>query len=288
MPSAVHLYLFSSILVSLLTIISQAQVVDHNSLIGQLNAAKLKISQLESTLVQVVGHVDANDRRLEDSEKRIEELEKKLVDLQADIRKLNVRRVISWKWKDYCAGRRGKIRILWTMLRKNNFDIHVLKSRAEESEERLDRLASHVEKIKDVVTERWIQIQQFEQALQLVEMRVLKAKRIARYSRCTFLKFMDDLHGRYIPRILGSLNQWLLGDASTLRPYVSYTMEQLKRFYATVKEFHFELQSLIKHIMEDYELTASIANSEVVFFVASALIVFPALSAWLILSSHLQ
>ncbi|CAN1807154.1 hypothetical protein LINPERHAP1_LOCUS24923 [Linum perenne] len=285
MPSAVHLYLFSSILVSLLTIISQAQVVDHNSLIGQLNAAKLKISQLESTLVQVVGHVDANDRRLEDSEKRIEELEKKLVDLQADIRKLN----------DELSAGNGKItvleeeiRILWTMLRKNNFDIHVLKSRAEESEERLDRLASHVEKIKDVVTERWIQIQQFEQALQLVEMRVLKAKRIARYSRCTFLKFMDDLHGRYIPRILGSLNQWLLGDASTLRPYVSYTMEQLKRFYATVKEFHFELQSLIKHIMEDYELTASIANSEVVFFVASALIVFPALSAWLILSSHLQ
>ncbi|CAN1129643.1 hypothetical protein LINPERPRIM_LOCUS17562 [Linum perenne] len=285
MPSAVHLYLFSSILVSLLTIISQAQVVDHNSLIGQLNEAKLKISQLESTLVQVVGHVDANDRRLEDSEKRIEELEKKLVDLQADIIKLN----------DELSAGNGKItvleeeiRILWTMLRKNNFDIHVLKSRAEESEERLDGLASHVEKIKDVVTERWIQIQQFEQALQLVEMRVLKAKRIARYSRCTFLKFMDDLHGRYIPRTLGSLNQWLLGDASTLRPYVSYTMEQLKRFYATVKEFHFELQSLIKHIMEDYELTASIANSEVVFFVASALIVFPALSAWLILSSHLQ
>ncbi|CAN1164543.1 Asparagine--tRNA ligase, cytoplasmic 1 [Linum perenne] len=43
-----------------------------------------------STLVKIVGHVVASDRRLEDSKKRIEELEKKLVgDLQADIRKLN-------------------------------------------------------------------------------------------------------------------------------------------------------------------------------------------------------
>ncbi|CAN0853178.1 hypothetical protein LINGRAHAP2_LOCUS5551 [Linum grandiflorum] len=174
------------------------------------------------------------------------------------------------------------------MLRRNNFDIHVLKTRAAESEERLDKLASHAEKITDVVSERWIQIQQFEQALQLVEMRLIKAKRVARYSRCTFLKFMDDLHGRYIQRTLRSLNQWLLGDASAMRPYVSYIVEQLKRFFATVKESHFEVQSLIKQIMEDYELTASIANSEVVFFMASALIVFPVMSAWLLLSSHLQ
>ncbi|CAN0853176.1 hypothetical protein LINGRAHAP2_LOCUS5551 [Linum grandiflorum] len=285
MPSEVCLCLFACTLALLFAITSPAQVVDHHSLIGQLNEAKLKITQLESTLEHVVGDVDAIDRRLEDSDKRIEELEKNLVDLYADIKKLN---------DEVSAGDRKitaleeEIRILWTMLRRNNFDIHVLKTRAAESEERLDKLASHAEKITDVVSERWIQIQQFEQALQLVEMRLIKAKRVARYSRCTFLKFMDDLHGRYIQRTLRSLNQWLLGDASAMRPYVSYIVEQLKRFFATVKESHFEVQSLIKQIMEDYELTASIANSEVVFFMASALIVFPVMSAWLLLSSHLQ
>ncbi|CAL1398078.1 unnamed protein product [Linum trigynum] len=281
--AAAYLFLFASILASLLAGTSQAQpVAEHSSsLIGQLHEAKLKLARLESDFEQIARDVEARDRGLEESGKQIEEMEKKLVDLQAAHTKL----------KDELSAGDGtiialekEIRDLWDTLRKNNFDIHVLKLKAEEYDTFLDTLTSHVEKAENIVAERWILIQQFEQALQLLDMKVMKARK-QRYSRCTFLKYINDLNGKHISKAIQTSKRF--GEESGFSSYISSSLEQLKRLYSTVQEFHFELQSLVRQIMEDYEFTESMANDEVVFFVASALLVFPVLSAWVLLSSHL-
>uniref|UniRef100_A0A2P2L322 Uncharacterized protein n=1 Tax=Rhizophora mucronata TaxID=61149 RepID=A0A2P2L322_RHIMU len=49
--------------------------------------------------------------------------------------------------------------------------------------------------------------------------------------------------------------------------------------------FYLQLQAFVRQEMERHEFTASLAHQELVFFVASALIVFPVLSAWTWLSS---
>ncbi|KAF2303287.1 hypothetical protein GH714_016368 [Hevea brasiliensis] len=181
-----------------------------------------------------------------------------------------------------------EIRVLWATSRKNNFDLHVLESKAREAEDRLQTVTSQVEKMAEIVSEQWIQIQQFEQALQLREMSILKAQRRARIPRCSFLKFINDLSGEYLPKSLGPLGSHLFGMESAFGSYISQILHQLERFFSTVKESHHEMQGFIKREMERHEFSARIANEELVFFVASALIIFPVLSAWMLLSSQLH
>ncbi|BFG15012.1 hypothetical protein CerSpe_012860 [Prunus speciosa] len=57
------------------------------------------------------------------------------------------------------------VRLLWAASRKYNFDLHVLESKAQDAEDRLKTVASQAQKMADIVTEQWIQIQQLEQAL---------------------------------------------------------------------------------------------------------------------------
>ncbi|RZC65301.1 hypothetical protein C5167_008986 [Papaver somniferum] len=54
----------------------------------------------------------------------------------------------------------------------------------------------------------------------------------------------------------------------------------------SLKEYHHQLQRFVKHEMERNEFTATIANQEVVFFLASALVTFPILTAWMLLASQ--
>ncbi|CAL2225253.1 unnamed protein product [Prunus armeniaca] len=60
-----------------------------------------------------------------------------------------------------------EVRLLWAASRKYNFDLHVLESKAEDDEDRLETVASQAQKMADIVTEQWIQIQRFEQALHI-------------------------------------------------------------------------------------------------------------------------
>ncbi|CAL2226212.1 unnamed protein product [Prunus armeniaca] len=57
-----------------------------------------------------------------------------------------------------------EVRLLWAASRKYNFDLHVLESKAQDDEDRLETVASQAPKMADIVTEQWIQIQRFEQA----------------------------------------------------------------------------------------------------------------------------
>ncbi|KAI5593207.1 hypothetical protein BDE02_04G202800, partial [Populus trichocarpa] len=238
-------FVFPAILSAVLGLSSQ----DHQN---QLYEAKLRITQSESRLEEITQNINDRDRYLERCENLIGELDHKLNHLQSVFSHLKVGWLVA---DDKIKDLEEEVRVLWATLRKNNFDIHVLESKAREAEDRLQMVTSQVQKMEDIVSERWIQIQQFEQALQLKEIR-LKAQRQARPPRWTFLKFFSYLSGEYLPNAHGLL-------------------------------IHISLQVFVKQEMERHEFTACLANQEIVFFVASALIIFPVLSAWILLSSQL-
>ncbi|MBA0658840.1 hypothetical protein Goklo_011018 [Gossypium klotzschianum] len=96
---------------------------------------------------------------------------------------------------------------------KNNFDLHVLELKAQDAEDRLEAMA-------EVVTEQWVQIQHLEQALQIAKMRALQAQK-QRNMRCTFLKFIDGISGRHLPKPFKALDSYSLGKGPIIRYYVS-------------------------------------------------------------------
>ncbi|KAL3522331.1 hypothetical protein ACH5RR_015165 [Cinchona calisaya] len=125
-----------------------------------------------------------------------------------------------------------ELQLLWSISRRNNFEIHTLEYRAHDAEKRLKLLTPKVEQMADIVSEQWIQIRQLEQAVQMTQVRTLKVRQL-KNERCPFVK----------------------------------------------------LQGYIKQSMLRNEFTAVLANEEVVFFVASALITFPLLSICVLFSS---
>ncbi|CAK7350537.1 unnamed protein product [Dovyalis caffra] len=291
MVAAYLLLVFPAILSPVLSLSSQ----DHQT---QLYEANLKISQSESRLEEITQNINARDSYLEKCEDEIGELDHELNNLQSALSNLKIT-------DEKIKALEEEVRVLWATLRKNNFDFHVLESKAREAEDRLEMVTSQVEKMEDIVSEMWIQIQQFEQALQLKEVlprktnlayyeiegsKTCKASKMDFFKDlflCVDLQFFSNLSGEYLPNAHGLLRSHL-GEESALRAYVSQTFLWLKRFYSMVKESHHEFQGVIKHEMERHEFTACLANKEIVFFVASAIIIFPVLSAWILLSSQLR
>ncbi|CAL2252877.1 unnamed protein product [Prunus armeniaca] len=62
-----------------------------------------------------------------------------------------------------------RVRLLWAASRKYNFDLHVLESKVQDAEDRLETVASQAQKMADIVTDQWIQIQRLEQALHITQ-----------------------------------------------------------------------------------------------------------------------
>ncbi|XP_015571871.1 uncharacterized protein LOC8258427 isoform X1 [Ricinus communis] len=269
---------------SLLDLTSQDQHSTNHHLLTQLHEAKLKVAQFESSLEEIVQKAEAKELYLKKQEKQIQDSEKTLSDLHFTLSNLKSGSLLT---DEKVHALEEEVRVLWATSRKNNFDIHVLQSKAQDAEDRLQVVHSQVEKMADIVSEQWIQIQQFEHALQLRQMTMLKAQRRVGPPRCSFLKviFMNDLSSKYLPSSLRPLG---LNSFGNWRSYIFQTLNQLRRFFSTMKESHHELQGLIRQEMERHELTARLANKELVFFVASALIIFPVFSAWILLSSQLQ
>ncbi|XP_065876962.1 uncharacterized protein [Euphorbia lathyris] len=281
--AAVSLILFPAILFSsLLDLTSQDQQQNH-LLLNQLHDSKLKIAKLESSLEEIILKIEARDINLKEREKQIREMEERINYLQS---KLSNLKSVSFTVDEKVNSLEEEVKDLWATLRKNNFDLYVLQSKAQEAEQRLQAATLNVEEMEEVVTEQWIQIQQFEQALQLREMAILKARRRVSPERCSFLKFMDDLSSKYLSKYLGPFDLYLFGKDSALRSFGSQTVHHFTIFCSRVKESHHELQGFIRREMESHEFTAHLANEELVFVVASALVIFPVLSAWLFLSSH--
>ncbi|KAB2007453.1 hypothetical protein ES319_D10G031100v1 [Gossypium barbadense] len=243
---------------------------DHNLLIRELDDAKLKLSRLESVLEETIQSIDAKTLLLKEREKLLEGMENKITYLQSVISTLKDDSLLA---DEKLKALEEEVRLLWDASRKNNFELHVMESEAQDTEDRVEAVNLKVEKMAEVVTEQWIQIQHLEQALQLAQRRALQDQR-QRYMRCSFLK------------MLGALEYYSFGKGSTIKYYMSQALQQLRRFYSAIKKYHHQLQGFIKQEMRRNEFTAAFVNDELVFFLASALITFPVLGAWMVLSSQ--
>ncbi|XAR59184.1 hypothetical protein NMG60_11014880 [Bertholletia excelsa] len=289
---AVSLLLLLAILTCLIVLsesIPSSRQVDternnqHHVLMAELEGIKFKIVRLESRLEETIRDLNAKSLYLKKSEKLTEEITHKMDVLQSTLSSL--------KDESSCATERidkleEEVRVYWATLRKSNFELHLLKSKAQEAEDKLVLVTSQVEKMAAIVTEQWIQIQHLEQALYIAEMRALKIKTQVSSTKCTFLKFVRRLFGDHFRNLMGLLDSFLFKKESVLGPFMSQAFQQLERVLSAAKKYHHELQGFIKLEMERNEFTAALANKEVVFFVASALVVFPIISAWMLISSQ--
>ncbi|KAK6932610.1 hypothetical protein RJ641_002234 [Dillenia turbinata] len=278
MTMVVHLLLLMPVIIlslpdtsasSSLQIQSQMHCLpDNNSLICQLQELKLKLAHSESILQESIQNSNAKSIYLRECEKLVGEMAHKIGHLQSTLRSI-------------------KVHMLWDASRKNNFDLHVLKYEAENAEDRLKEVTSKVETMANIVTEQWIQIQQLEQALQVTQVRVLKVQRQVIWTRCTFLKFINHIYEVHVKKMMAILEP---ARHSAIRSYILSVTHHLKQIWMAVRKYHhemllLELQGYVKHEMERNEITAALANREVVFFVASLIIIFPIMGAWMILTS---
>ncbi|XP_030512808.1 uncharacterized protein LOC115726879 isoform X2 [Rhodamnia argentea] len=256
-----------------------------DGLVCELRDLRLKVARLESILEERTQHLDAKGLHLKQHEKLVEELSHKIISLQSTL--YNANDDLSNADKRLRA-LEEEVRRLWAASRKNNFDLHVLESKAKEAEARLEVTASKVEKLADIVSEQWIQVQHLEQALQITEVRTLNAQRRVYPTRCTFLKFIDSITSNHLQMVRGMLHHYSFVKVPTSTSHLSRALHLSKKAFLAGKKYHHELQGFIKREMERNEIMAPLANDEVVFFVASAIVMFPIMSIWVWFSSLLQ
>ncbi|KAK8551516.1 hypothetical protein V6N12_040153 [Hibiscus sabdariffa] len=262
--------IFTSLLFfSLFSVASQDQQNNnHDLLVHELRDVKLKLSRLESVLEEKIQNINAKTHYVKEFEKSLEDMATKITFLQSALSNLKNHSLLA---DERIKALEEEVHRLWAVSRKNNFDLHVLDSKAQDAEDRLEVVTSQVEKMAEVVTEQWIQIQHLEQALQIAEMRALQAQR-ERNMRCTFLKFINDISGRHLPKMFKALDSYSLGKGTIIKSYMSQAPQQLRRFYWTIKKFHHELQGFIKQEMQRNEVAATFVNDELIFVLASAFI----------------
>ncbi|KAL8233622.1 hypothetical protein R6Q59_019722 [Mikania micrantha] len=231
----------------------------HCHLIDEIREAELKIVRLESILEESISIVDSKNTYLEERDKLVKEITSEFDHLQSVL--------LTMKNESSRANERfnqleEEVRLLWATARRNNFELHSLESKAQDAENRLEVTKSRVETMSAIVTEQWIQIQHLEQALVIAEKGIKGVKR--QVSKCTFLKFVKRYFGN------------ILDDCRIV----------LETTWSMVKQNHHRLQRFVKEEMLKSKYTAAFANKEVVFFVASAVITFPALSVGVFLLNN--
>ncbi|XP_038894495.1 uncharacterized protein LOC120083049 isoform X3 [Benincasa hispida] len=242
----------------------------NDGFINELLEIKLRISHLESVLEESKQNLTEKSSELKAQEKLIEAMSHKKKTSSDD---------------ESIAVLEDEVRRLWAESRKNNFDIHILKAKVQEAEEKLEEVTSQVEKKSSIVSEQWIQIRHLEQALEMSKIQALKVRRQVALTRCTFLKLANTCFVKQLQKDLQTLNHHLFNKVPTLSSRVTGAIHHLQRVYEEAKKYHHELQRLIKQEMERNEYAAYLANKEFIFFLASALVTFPIFGAWMFLSS---
>ncbi|CAN7093937.1 unnamed protein product [Brassica rapa subsp. narinosa] len=237
--------LFLAIIVSPLFVLS-SQIEQIVSNQNDPDAAKLRISQLEAVLEETTQKVKEREKLIQDAETQILDLHSASYSFESGLPLVQER----------ISELEEEVKLLWAALRTANFDLHVLEDKARDAERQVKATAFEVKQMTEVVTEQWIQVQHLEQ------MKEFNNRRNHVPSRCTLLKLMSDI-------------RWEVKNA----------LSQLRSLWAAVTKYHHQLQGFIKHEMERNQITSALANSEVVFFMASALITFPVFGAWLLFSA---
>ncbi|KAG7012453.1 hypothetical protein SDJN02_25205 [Cucurbita argyrosperma subsp. argyrosperma] len=295
------LYLFPALFLPLFAVCEIASF-DRSStdgLVDDLLEIKLRISRLESVLegsrqnlTEKGNEIVAQERLIEAMSHKIQYLESALFDMkemskfsiETDISLVDLQRK-TLSHDERIAALEDEVRLLWAVLRKNNFDIHLLKVKAHEAEEKLEEVTSQVEKMSSIVSEQWIHIRHLEQALEITKINALKVRQQVALTRCTFLKLVNTRFINQLQKALQTLNYHLFSKVPTLSSMVTGAIQYFQGVYEEAKKYHHELQRMIKQEMERRDYAAYLVNREVIFFLASAIVTFPIFGAWMFLSS---
>ncbi|KAL7619071.1 hypothetical protein Lser_V15G04319 [Lactuca serriola] len=257
LPAVLLFYL--SIICNSMAVIPQSSRTGGDArrhLIDEIREAELKVVRLESVLVESNSIVDSKDLYVKKSEKMIEEMSSEVDHLQSVL--------LAMKNDSSSANERftrleEEVRLLWDTSRRNNFELHNLESKAQDAEKRVKVTKSRVEKNNGFIFNILNRLLKFHRKRRecpyiMTQRQIQEVKRNA--TRCYFLKFAKSQ--------LGSL--------------VDDLGRMMGRSWSAVKQYHHQLQRFVKNEMQKWKYTAAYANKEVVFFLASALITFPALS----------
>ncbi|XP_010904904.1 uncharacterized protein [Elaeis guineensis] len=297
-----YLLLRSGVLLASVAVLLSAALSDlkassrNDAVVSELEEMELKIARLESFLEENTKILNSKTLHLEEKNKLIEEMEYKIQLLQNALHSIKKSPSDSSYSEDRITAMEEEVQLLWNESRENNFKIHTLESLVDDEEEEMKAVASEVDKMKNIVTEQWIQIRQLEQAFQSTKIMASNVRKriksedyndVARHIKCAIMKvlrFIKGIHHRYSPEIVGLPDSFFLA-GSFSKSFISQAYNEFKRIMSFALECHHELQDVVKDAMEMNKFTAPLANKEVAFFVAYAIMTFPILSAWVFCSS---
>ncbi|XP_048132335.1 uncharacterized protein LOC115726879 isoform X3 [Rhodamnia argentea] len=252
-----------------------------DGLVCELRDLRLKVARLESILEERTQHLDAKGLHLKQHEKLVEELSHKIISLQSTLYNANLQDDLSNADKRLRA-LEEEVRRLWAASRKNNFDLHVLESKAKEAEARLEVTASKVEKSSGFKFSTLSRLSRLQKYILISASCVIDFTSYRPFlppgSICSFVDQM----------VRGMLHHYSFVKVPTSTSHLSRALHLSKKAFLAGKKYHHELQGFIKREMERNEIMAPLANDEVVFFVASAIVMFPIMSIWVWFSSLLQ
>ncbi|KVI00987.1 hypothetical protein Ccrd_020751 [Cynara cardunculus var. scolymus] len=178
---------------------------DHSHLIDEIREAELNVVRLETILEESISIVDSKNLYIKESEKLVEEMTSEVDHLQS----------VLLTMKNYSSSAnerlnrlKKEVQLLGAAARRNTFELHILESKAQDAESRLEITKSRVEMLQpnedelsyenfairtstemaSIVTEQWIQIQHLEQALEIAKRNSKEIKKQLSSIRCSFLK----------------------------------------------------------------------------------------------------
>ncbi|XP_020245116.1 uncharacterized protein LOC109823241 isoform X1 [Asparagus officinalis] len=308
---SVHLLLCAAIFA--LSDLDSSSSSNYHGLISELDDLNLKVSRLETILEENTYILVSKTLDLDEYNKQIEELEHEIQFLQNSLNKMKTSAGSSSDSETVVAALEQEVRLLWAESRKNNFNYHMLESKANEEENKVKEVTSvivkhrighggynsvsggsfsftlvEIEEMENIITEQWIQIRQLEQSLQM--MKIMKSnvhkKSTAKAQKerpilFSVLKFMKGVRYGYLSDGGGPdlVDAFFPGNYIS-KSFISRAIDHLKRMWSAIKKWHHELQGSVKWALEMNEFTAPLANKEVIFFLASVLVVMPIMSAW--------
>lgn len=255
----------------------------------EIQQLKIKLSKLEFLLEDNTEVLYSRTLHLNENSKRIQEMEENIKFLHNSLSMIKTSQDSSTSSEEMVKIMEEEVRLLWAESRKNNFNYHILESKAYEKEIEMKALIAEVEKMENIVTEQWVQIQQLEQALQTMQIMASKVRKKSepkvhkkKPREWSVLKVIKGVRRYYLPEVADLPDTFFLGNYIS-KSSISRTYDHLKTTFLAAKRWHHELQNLVKWALEMNELTAPLANKEIVFFVASAIIIIPIFSVGFVL-----
>ncbi|XP_042447202.1 uncharacterized protein LOC122032025 isoform X1 [Zingiber officinale] len=292
---SVVLFAFVSIRLSAIFALSDTSPSERGALLSELEDLRLKASQLELVLEVSTRTFNSKILDLEERDKVVKEMEEKIRIMENALYELKGSNSDLLNTEVRIGALEKEIQLLFEQSAKNKDSIWSLELSNDKAKEKMEIVASEVEKIENIVTEQWIQIRQLEQAFQSTKMMAANVlKRNKQKEQNKILWPTKETVNKVVQFIRGigrfEASEFNLLDSFFLRASFSKTdtpraYDHFKAWILFAQNCHYELQDLIKHEMKMNEFTAEFANNFVVFYLASMMMAIPVMIAWIVFSS---